>query len=151
MALSKYDFYLLLQPGQILFFRNPSFPATAHPHICLLESTGEIILLSSATSQQNTVERFVRYRQLPMNTVVFVNPNNENGLSKDTYINCNNEPFEFAKNDLWKWYSRGQLTVAGVLSPSDLEQIVLGLLDSPLIAGETQDLVRLLLSRPPLG
>lgn len=149
--LSRGDFDTQLQPGKVLFFKNPSFPEKPHPHVCLVGKGGEIILLSSATSQQATVERFIRYRGLPLNTIVCIRPNASNGLAKDTYINCNNDPHELDRGELWAMYSRNELQLFGELSASDFEQVVLGLLDSPLVSIGTQAILSALLNMPPLA
>lgn len=149
--LSRADFEAQLQPGKVLFFRNSSFPEKPHPHVCLIGKGGEIILLSSATSQQATVEKFIRYRGLPLNTIVCIRPNSSNGLVKDTYINCNNDPHELDRGELWAMYSRSELQLFGNLSASDFEQVVLGLLDSPLVSIGIQTILSDLLNMPPLA
>jgi len=149
--LSRGGFEAQLQPGKVLFFKNPSFPEKPHPHVCLIGKGGEIILLSSATSQQATVERFIRYRGLPLNTIVCIRPASTNGLAKDTYINCNNDPHELGREELWAMYSRSELQIFGDLSASDFEQVVLGLLNSPLVSISTQATLSALLTMPPLA
>lgn len=149
--LLRSDFEAQLQPGKVFFFKNPSFPEKPHPHVCLIGKEGGIVLLASATSQQATVERFIRYRGLPLNTIVCIRPNFINGLVKDTYINCNNDPHEFDRSELWEWYSRNELQIFGELSAIDFEQVVLGLLDSPLVSISVQNTIGPLLNLPPIN
>lgn len=74
-----------------------------------------------------------------------------NGLVKDTYINCNDDPYEFDKGELWEMYNRSELKIFGNLSAIDFEQVVLGLLDSPLVSIGTQTILSALLDMPPLA
>jgi hypothetical protein len=63
-----------------------------HYYICIKKTDDDILILSCCTSQFETVKRFVETRNLPYETLVYINPDADDQncpFYKQTFINCN--------------------------------------------------------------
>lgn len=135
-------FDTFFEPGSILFFKNPGFPQHPHPHIYLVDKDDNVVLMACGTSQRATVENFIRQNNLPTSSVVWVDPQPDNRLYKETYINCNDMPFDFSRDVLMDMYNAGELELFGNLTQSKLEEVLQGFIESELIDGWVQDLLK---------
>ena len=133
------DFFVqhALTPGTILYFHNDSIihSPLPHYHVIVKVTDKEIVLLASTTSRLENKIRYIAVKKLPMSTLVFINPDTDNGLTVESAVNCN-EIFQYSKENLKTLYTSGDLKIKGQLQEAYLEQIIQGLIDSPLIEKE---------------
>lgn len=97
--------------------------------------------MACCTSQFETVRRFVESRRLPDSTLVRVKSTKENGFTKETYVNCNNEPFEYTRDEFLEKFRNQTIKYKGELSETDFEQLIIGFTESPLISKKFQKLI----------
>lgn len=141
MPYSKQEFYSALVPRRILRFRCDELNSPdPHFFICVTIIQPETLNLSCCTSQFETVRRLIERNKFPNETLVFINPaDQDNPFNKDTHINCN-EYFPYYKEELWDKYQNGELEVITDLLPlHSFEQILIGFERSPNIEQEIKD------------
>ncbi|MGY3088211.1 hypothetical protein ACVWYF_001244 [Hymenobacter sp. UYAg731] len=132
-----------LVPGRIYYFVNPYISSDEpHYHICLKEIDGGVLLMSCCTSQFEKRSRYIKLSGLPTETLIWIKPDTDNNLKKDTYVDCN-EYFKFTKSYLLDKYNDGHIKPTGELKLDHYEQIILGMIDSPRIEEEIKDSIRL--------
>jgi hypothetical protein len=112
-----------------------------HYFICVLKVPKETIILVCCTSDKED-KRKKRIEKLGLySTLVWIKPDEANGFTKDTFVDCNNF-FEYSISDFKVMYEKNLLEYKGEISEVHYEQIVKGLLDSPTIPNEIKDLLR---------
>ncbi len=137
-----------LKPLKIYYFSSNQLN-TATPHYFVLIWRGETaLLLVCCTSDRNNKRREFAEDNEAYSTIVWISPDEQNGLAKDTFVDCNSV-FEHSIEDFTKLYEEGKLIYKGELSVVHYAQIIQGLLDSSNIANDTKDLLRLLLDGLP--
>ncbi len=82
------------------------------------------------TTKFDTCRRYVTLHGYPMETLVTVMPSKENGLKKESHLNCNS-CFERSPQELHSMYIQGKLKISGILEDRYFAQIALGLHCSP--------------------
>lgn len=120
-------------PGKVYYFSSQKL-STSIPHyfICISRTENDLIILVCCTSQFEKRKKFIESRNLPYSTLVWVKPDIHNGLMVDSYVDCNTY-FDYRIDDFVKLYENDLLEFKGEVSESHLEQIRIGLTDSPLI------------------
>ncbi|GEM_PF-807514 len=107
--------------------------STQIPHyfICILCCTNdEKLILVCCTSDKND-KRKRRIEKLGLeNTLIWIKPDDKNGFSKDTYVDCNTF-FEYSVDEFKIMYQRNLIEYKGEISESHLKQIIKGMLESP--------------------
>mgnify|MGYP005866697429 CR=1 FL=1 len=73
--------------------------------------------------------------------LIWIKPDNTNGLTKDTFVDCNSF-FEYSIDDFKTMYENNLLEYRGDISDTHYEQIINGLLESPTIPTEIKELLR---------
>ena len=99
--------------------------------------------MSCCTSQFDTVRRFVETRSLPMESLVWISPDEssvDNPFSKDTYVNCNS-CFTYTIEEFRTMYDAETVSYSGKVSDSHYEQILIGIHSSPLVDNETKEII----------
>jgi hypothetical protein len=130
---------LSFDPGEIYYFVNPHFPSTEpHYHICLEQAGGGVLFMSCCTSQFERRRQYIERAGLPMSTLVWLPPDDENKFKKETYVDCNS-CFEFMINDLPQ---QDSFKYIGRIRPSHLLQIASGTMDSPRIEDYKKDTIQ---------
>ncbi len=111
-----------------------------HPHICISIENDEVVLLLCGTSQWETKLKHFEYSNTNPITLVRVKPSEENDLTKDTYLNCN-EPQEHSISGLYQSFNSIAFKTQGGISESELLQIATAIKASRLIDDETKELI----------
>ncbi|MEN0005216.1 MAG: hypothetical protein AAF798_13775 [Bacteroidota bacterium] len=139
MKLPSDIFIAGLAPGKVYYFESEQL-STNIPHyfICLTINADELVILACCTSQFEKRKRFIESRNLPHSTLVWISPNDENGFSRDTFVDCNSY-FDYSKEELKRLYESDILSFTGEVSEDVLVQIYIGMKDSPLIEEAIKD------------
>lgn len=117
---------------------NNSVP---HYFICVLKGSSNTVILVCCTSDRED-KRKKRIEKLGLHTtLIWVKPDSSNGLTKDTFVDCNSF-FEYSIEDFKAMYENDLLEYKGEISETHYEQIINGLLDSPTIPTEIKELLR---------
>jgi hypothetical protein len=137
------DFFLKGINEKKVYYFSSSKLNTDVPHyfICILKGEKDALVLVCCTSDKED-KRKTRIEKLGLHsTLVWLKPDNENGLAKDTFVDCNSV-FEYSIDDFKTMYERDLLEYKGEISLAHYEQIINGLLDSPNITNEIKELLR---------
>jgi len=129
-----------LAPGTIYYFVNEEiqFSDEPHYHVIVSITENEKLLLTITTSQTEKKIKYIEKKKLPYETLVFIKPDEENGLTKESAVNCN-ECYLVDLDYLRNKYDTDDIQVKGKVKQSILEQIIKGLLASPLIEEEIKE------------
>lgn len=106
-----------------------------HPFILVKRTDKDVLLFAVSTSQFETQKRLIKERNLPAETLVRILPEKQNKLSKESFVNCN-RVFQYDMESFRKKYENGGVTFAGTISAIYYEQIIIGLICSPLVEEE---------------
>lgn len=124
--------------GNIYWFVNPQINSTEpHPHLCVGAKDESIVFLICGTSQFEKRKRYFELNEIPFETLVRIEPNLNNDLYKDTYINCNEVQIH-SINDLF--ITRG-FSFFGTVSDSELYQVRNGLEISDLLEQDIKEVI----------
>lgn len=133
LLLPKDVFKDTINPKQVFHFSNSDLN-THIPHyfICVSKSVESIVFMVCCTSQFDSIRYIIEEKKFPYSTLATIQPSNENGLTVETHINCNHI---FEKHIDWitDKYSDEQLNYKGILNDVHYEQILRGILDSPMV------------------
>lgn len=121
------------------FSSNKIDTAIPHNYICLKRTDNDLLILSCCTSKFDTVKRFIEIRDLPFETLVWIKSDNDI-FDKETYVNCN-QYFTFTVEQFAEMYKNEVLEYKGKISDNYFEQIINGLIMSPLIDEETKEIL----------
>ncbi|MEY4541181.1 MAG: hypothetical protein RLZZ306_2938 [Bacteroidota bacterium] len=134
------DYFLTtIEERKVYYFTNQQLNTEVpHYHICIKRKSNDFLILSSCTSKFETVKRFIEMRKLPFETLVHLKPSDENGFTKDTYVNCNDYHIK-SIDDFKKMYESDSIEFKGKISITHYEQILIGLHESPLIEEEMKE------------
>jgi hypothetical protein len=127
---------------KVYYFSSPKL-STSVPHyfICVLKGSSNTVILVCCTSDRED-KRKKRIEKLGLHTtLIWIKPDNSNGLTKDTFVDCNSF-FEYSIDDFKTMYENDLLEYKGEISETHYEQIINGLLDSPTIPTEIKELLR---------
>ena len=135
----SFDLFKTQLEGKSIFLFSSSQINSPDPHffICLGEKGGRVLTFVCCTTQFEKRKRFIEQKGLPHQTLVWIKPDAENQLSKDTYIDCN-KSFDFTLEELNMKYQKGEIRFIGQIIDTQFEQILLGIDASPLIEGEVK-------------
>lgn len=141
IPIPKHLFTQNILPKKVYFFSSTQLN-TLIPHyfICISRAEDDMLILVCCTSQFEKRKRFIELRNLPFSTLVWIPPNEENGLEIDSYVDCNSY-FDYTAEELWRLYDADNLDFKGEISNSHFQQIVLGLKESPLIEESIKELL----------
>ncbi len=137
------DFFLQHINSKKVYYFSSKKINTAIPHyfVCVLKNNDDTIILVCCTSDKED-KRKKRIELLGLhNTLVWISPDNENGLIKDTFVDCNSY-FIYTKDEFKTMYENNLLDYKGEISENHYEQIINGLLNSPTIPNEFKELLR---------
>ncbi|MCW3785503.1 hypothetical protein [Plebeiibacterium sediminum] len=132
-----------LQVGTIYKFEAPELISTDIPHYFIIVGIeDEDNYLALCTTQlEKKIKHFENY-SLDFSGLVYIKPDEQNGLSDDTYVNCH-DYYTISKSDLINKCSTSTLSYTGEVSLDHYTQIKTGIIDS-----HTNDLPEYLLSHP---
>ncbi len=131
-----------IMPYKVYYFASAKL-STDIPHyfICLHRTENEVLILACCTSQVAKRQRFIALKDLPTTTLVWIKPTEENGLQKDSYVDCNGI-FEYSVSDFKSLYEHDKIEYMGEISEEDFEEIIIGITDSPLIHENIKELLK---------
>lgn len=121
-----------LKVGVVYKFSAPEVLGTSVPHyfiVVAVISANNYALV--CTTQLDKKIKYVQERNIPEDTICYLEPTKENGLTENTYINCN-DYVELPSSLLTKKISEGKLSISGTLSKEEYEKIVNSIDQSPL-------------------
>ncbi len=131
-----------IQNGKVYYFSSTKIN-TEIPHyfICTKKTTQDLLILVCCTSDKNDKNKKLAELRGLHNTLVWINPTEENGFTKDTFVNCNTI-FKYSVEDFKDMYEQNLLEYKGEIEENHLEQTIIGLLASPQIEEEIKQLFR---------
>lgn len=119
-----------LSVGTIYKFKAPELISTASPHhFIVIAMEGEDNYLVLCTSQKESRERHFNYTNLDFTGLVYIKPDSTNGLTTDTFVDCN-KYFPISKTMLTNKLKSGNLSFTGTISLNHYTQIKLGITTS---------------------
>ena len=130
-----------LEAGKIYFFTmDIDSPTAGHRHIFLKKKGEEFLIFVCCTSQEDTMNRLIQRQRLDPATIVWIRPDAENGLTKDTFVNCN-FVVDLSIDEFIAAYDEGyiQSTGGNQISDAVYAQIVYGIKHSILFAEEIKE------------
>lgn len=131
-----------IRPRVIYKFKNDEFDdLTGHFHICINLDEQEILTLVICTSQFEKLQRHFKNRNLPPETLVWIRPDGDLPFKKDTYVDCN-KYFIRSRNWIIDKYEKYELEGSWEIHESAYQQIVLGMIDSPIIENVIKNKLR---------
>ena len=110
-----------------------------HFHVCF-RLNGAIVYLLCCTTKKDTIDNYIRVNHLDQKTKVYIAPTPENGLKKDTYLNCNNT-MSCDFNELVKAIGDGSVTYSGEIDDDEYQNIRIGILSSAVVPPAIKQLV----------
>jgi len=110
-----------------------------HWHICF-KINEEIVYLVCCTTKEGTIDSYIKVNKLDTKTKVYIAPTADNGLTKDTYLNCNSiQMCDF--EELVKSISKSKVTYSGFVSKEDFDCIRIGIRSSAVVPDAIKKLV----------
>lgn len=138
-------FLQTIKPKAIFKFKNDEFDdKTGHYHICIEIDEDEMVTLMLCTKQFENIKRQLQIRKLPNETLVWIKSNSELPFTKETFVDCN-KYYSKSKSWLFDLYQKGELEGLWVLHDDAYQQILEGMIESPIIENVLKKRLRILL------
>lgn len=137
------DFFLQgINEKKVYYFSSVKLN-TSVPHyfICVFKGADNTVILVCCTSDREDKRKKWIEKLGLHSTLVWIEPDDNNGLTKDTFVDCNTF-FEYTVDAFKTMYENGLLDYKGEISATHYAQIINGLLDSPTIPTEFKELLR---------
>jgi len=102
-----------LKVGVVYKIKAPELINIKEPHyfVVVAINNDDNFLIISTTQLQNKID-YLTKRGYDLNTLAYIQPNKSNGLTKDSYFNCN-EYFNLSKQELIEKVREDKLSIAG--------------------------------------
>ena len=102
-----------LKVGVVYKIKAPELINTTEPHffVVVAINNDDNFLIISTTKLQNKID-YLTKRGFDLNTLAYIRPNDSNGLTKDSYFNCN-DYFILSKQELISKVKEDKLSIAG--------------------------------------
>lgn len=113
-----------LKVGVIYKLKAPELINTSEKHyfvVVAINNENNYMLLST-TQMQNKID-YLKKKGYDLDTLAYLPPNEENGLTDDSYFNCN-DYYVISKEQLIEKVKLGNLTISGNLSYEEYEKIL---------------------------
>jgi len=142
VLVSGQTFSSSIDKGKIYYFKSKKLVATKESHyfIVIANPSDELVIFTCCTSQFEKRARFIELNNIPLTTLVWIKPNDENGLVKDSYVDCNSY-FQYSKAELIQMYEQNQIQFVGYITDSKIEEIRQGIIDSPLVDSMIKEII----------
>lgn len=128
------DYYIntTLEVGAVFKFPAKDLIDTDVPHYFIVVAIDEDdnYLVTCTSNKDGKINHFY-YSNLDYSGLVYIKPSPENGLTDDTYVNCNDYHL-IKKNVMIQKYKDGVLGRKGVVSYSHYDQIRRGIIESKI-------------------
>ena len=136
-----------LETGKVYYFESQKIISESpHYFICIAKTDeNKLILLCCTSDRQDKNKRSIELKGW-YETLVWISPSDENGFTKDTFVNCNTT-FSYSVNEFEEMYQKGILEYKGEISKSHLSQILIGIQKSPLLEQEIKQTITLSLEK----
>ncbi len=122
--------------GTVYYYQSDHLINSEESHyFVVLAHSDSTFHVVCATSQIEKRKNFVRIRQLPIQTLVEVDPTPENGLRKLSLFDCNSL-YEETLNSLKRKHEQQPIQVRGCMSQATVRLLINGVKVSPLVARE---------------
>ncbi|NUO00611.1 MAG: hypothetical protein HUU01_08345 [Saprospiraceae bacterium] len=130
-----------IQPKKVYYFGSTKLN-TGVPHyfICVSRLDGGMLILVCCTSQFEKRKNYIEKANLPFSTLVWINPDTENGLEIDSYVDCNSY-FDYSIEEFKNFYENDKLEFKGEISDTHFEQILIGLKASPIVEENIKEIL----------
>lgn len=125
---------------KIYLFSSSQISSNVPHYFIVVIKTEHDFILVCCTSQFQKRTAFIEKAGLPSSTLVWIQPNAENELKKDTFIDCNST-IVHSIQDFKQKYEDGKLIYKGIISDASFDQIIIGLKDSPLVENSIKQLL----------
>ena len=112
-----------LSIGAVYKLTAPELISTTTPHyfiVVAIENDDNYLVL--CTTQLNSKLNYLQRNGLDTNTLVYLVPSTDNGLTDDTYINCN-DYYHISKSSLISKVQSGMLSITGKVFEDEYYQI----------------------------
>lgn len=135
-------FSSLIEQGKVYYFKSNQLVATSLSHYFIVIATpsDEVVIFACCTSQFEKRARFIELANIPLSTLVWIKPNEDNGLRKDSFVDCNSY-VKYSRAELIHMYENNHIDYVGSISDSKMEEIRQGFIDSPLVTSELKKLL----------
>jgi hypothetical protein len=132
-----------LKPGTVYYYASDDHlgPTRPHYHVVLSASDPDRIVLIYASSRIDLRRRLLAGKHCPPETLVLASPATEPYLHRQSAFDCNRPVIESLRS-LTRKYARRPIRAMEPASPYLLRQLIHGVLRSPLVARQYQDLLR---------
>ena len=138
----NYFFEKTLKPGKVYYYVSQKTKPPKHRfYIIVTVSDAGTIILCTTTTQIEKRLKFIKNNKHPNSTLVFIKPDEDNGLTEESVVDCNYYDHE-DKESLKKIFTEKGIRLKGNIKDSKLEEIRKGLIDSPLVEEEIKNIVK---------
>ncbi len=147
MKLPLEVFLSRLETGKVYYFESKQISSDIpHYFICIAKTEeNKLILLCCTSDRQDKNKRFIELKGWHQ-TLVWIAPSNENGFTKDTFVNCNTT-FSYSISEFEEMYQKDIVEYKGEISKSHLSQILIGIQESPLLEQEIKQIITISLDK----
>ena len=136
-------FNLSLTVKAVYYFESDKINTTEpHYYVVISIKDDRNILLAVSTSQFQKRKKFIELNKHPLSTLVRIKPNKNNGLTKESFFDCNSSCFVFSKDELINIFKTKNIKYKGLIKDSELEQIKQGIKDSFVIEENIKELIK---------
>lgn len=113
-----------LKIGVVYKFEASELIETEIPHyFIIIAIDGDDNFLAMCTTQLESQSAYIRRKGYDAGTLTYIQPNKENGLKEDSYVNCNNY-FNLTKAQLIEKVTSKKFELTGNLSDVEYAKIV---------------------------
>ena len=135
------DFIDAIVVGNLYWFVNPQInSADPHPHVCLGINDNDCVFMLCGTSRFETRKRYFELNGLSFETLVRLQPNPTNTITKDTYVDCNDIQY----HDVGDLYYNDTIRLRGKVDDAELLQIRNGIVISELLEeGDKREVLKM--------
>ncbi len=133
-----------MKVGAVYYFSAPGLIETFEPHyfIVLHISEADIITACYTTTKVEKRFKYIQFNGLPESTLVCILPDDQNGFKKASYVDCNTQIHQFPVTFIKSKYNDAGIRLCGSISTESINQIIDGIIDSPVIEEEIKDVFR---------
>ena len=143
MELNRILLEQVVERRKIFKFKNSRLHSKEpHYHIVIHnDKEKKSYIFACSTTQYEKRKRYIELEGLPETTLIWIKPSENNGLTKNSYIDCNSV-FVISDDEFYQKYSEGGLSLEGELEEGYFYQICKGIADSPKNSNEIRELAQ---------
>lgn len=123
----------VFQPKGLYKFSSEALNTDEPHYFLIVEIEGKLFHMVVCTSQFEKKKKYLAYAGIDESTLVWVKPGGDNGLTKDSFVNCNTVFSHYTIDDLETKLLAGALTFEGHISDSEYYQVMNGIINSPTV------------------